>query len=128
MISASKVTTLSRPSKLPSLYSIILGACARRLIVVKIYYMNITLRRYSDPMLIALAQQSGPSIILNALIRGVIFTLILEVIALASNLVVSNLIQMLILAVVFAFLVFSVDIIEKYWAQNRLNSRNQNRS
>jgi hypothetical protein len=79
-------------------------------------------------MLIALSQQSVPSLLLNALVRGIIFTVVIQLIALASGLTTSGVAQMLILVLIFTLLTFSVDLIEKYWAQSRLSSRDQNLS
>lgn len=85
--------------------------------------MNTSLRRYTDPMLIALSQQSIPAITLNALVRGIIFTGIIQLLSIASGLPTSGPLQLAVLAIIFAVLIFSVDLIEKYWAQSRLSHR-----
>lgn len=77
-------------------------------------------KRYDETMLQAIASQPVPALLLNALLRGVAFTLAIELISLLSGLALNGIVQMLILALVFSLLVFSFDIIEKYWAQNRL--------
>ncbi len=78
-------------------------------------------KRYDETMLQAIASQPLPALLLNALLRGAAFSLAIELISLMSGLALNGVVQMLILALVFSVLVFSFDIIEKYWAQTRLN-------
>jgi len=74
-------------------------------------------------MLSALSGQPLPALILHALARGVLYTLLIQLIALLSGLTTSGPIQMLILVIVFGLMVFSVDVIEKYVARARLSRR-----
>lgn len=74
-------------------------------------------------MLQALAEQPVPALLMHAVVRGIAFTLAIELISVLSGLAVNNIVQILILVLVFSLLVFSFDIIEKYWAQNRLKRR-----
>jgi uncharacterized membrane protein len=85
-----------------------------------LHFMNVSFKRYDDTMLQALADQPIPALALHALIRGIAFTLAIQLISLLSGLIVSNIVQILILILVFSVLVFSFDILEKYWAQSRL--------
>lgn len=79
--------------------------------------------RYSDDMLRAVSNQSVLSIAINSIVRGIVFTIILQLIAYASIGQVSSPLQMLVLVVVFGFIVFSVDLIERAWAQHSLSRR-----
>lgn len=85
--------------------------------------MNGLFKRYDESMLQALAGQPVLAVLLNAVIRGVAFTLAIELISILSGFAVNGLVQMLILVLVFSVMIFSFDIIEKYWAQNRLKKR-----
>lgn len=85
--------------------------------------MKALFTRYSDDMLLAVSRQTLLSIVINSLIRGVVFSLILQVIAFASGSRLSSLLQMVVLAIVFSFIVFSVDVIERAWAQHSLSKR-----
>lgn len=85
--------------------------------------MNMSPKRYTDDMLLSLSNQSLPSLILNALIRGGLFIAAIQLISYASVGQISNLVTMLVLALVFSFVIFSIDLIEKYWARERLRRR-----
>lgn len=74
-------------------------------------------------MLRAISHQSMLSIITNAVIRGVIFTAILQLVSYASSTQLSSPTQLLVLVLVFGFIVFSVDIVERAWAQHDLKKR-----
>lgn len=86
--------------------------------------MNMSPKRYTDDMLLSLSSQSLLSIALNALIRGVVFSAFIQLIALASVGQMSNLLSIAVLTLVFSFVIFSVDLIEKYWSRERLRRRN----
>jgi len=85
--------------------------------------MNGLFKRYDETMLQALATQPVFAILINAVIRAVAFTLAIEFISILSGFAANGLVQMLILVLVFSVMIFSFDIIEKYWAQNRLKKR-----
>lgn len=85
--------------------------------------MNGLFKRYDESMLQALAAQPVLAVLLNAVIRGVAFTLAIELISILSGFAVNGIVQMLILVLVFSVMIFSFDIIEKYWAQSRLKKR-----
>ncbi len=74
-------------------------------------------------MLLSLSAQSLPSLVLNAVIRGALFIAVIQLIAYASVGQMSNIVTMLVLALVFSFVIFSIDLIEKYWARERLRRR-----
>ena len=80
-------------------------------------------KRYTDDMLLSLSSQSLLSIALNALIRGILFTAFIQLIAFASVGQISNLLSIAVLTFVFTFVIFSIDLIEKYWARERLRRR-----
>lgn len=82
--------------------------------------MNGSFKRYDETMLRALAAQPLPALVLHSIIRGILFTLAIQLISILSGLPVNGITQILILILVFSLLVFSFDIIEKYWAQNRI--------
>jgi hypothetical protein len=79
--------------------------------------------RYTPQMLVSLANQSLGSLVINALVRAVIFTAMIQLLSFLSGLQVSNVIQMLVLVLVFSLFIVSFDIIEKYWAQSRISKR-----
>lgn len=85
--------------------------------------MNTSFKRYDESMLRALADQPVPALILHAIFRGILFTLAIQLISLLSGLPVNGITQILILVLIFSLLVFSFDIIEKYWAQSRVKKR-----
>jgi hypothetical protein len=87
------------------------------------YGMNLSIKRYTHDMNQALGSQSLPSIALNAVSRGVLFTVFIQLLTIASGLTPSAPAQLIMLAVIFSLFVFSVDLIEKYLAQRRLNRR-----
>lgn len=80
-------------------------------------------KRYTDDMLQALANQTVAAMALNALIRGVLFVVFIQLLTLFSGLQVSSLAQIVMLVFIFTLAMFSVDIIEKYVAQSRLKKR-----
>ena len=85
--------------------------------------MNILFSRYSHDMLIAISNQAIVSIAINSVSRAVVFTLVLQLLAYFSVGQISSLLQMLVLVLVFSFIVFSVDLIERTWAQHALTNR-----
>ena len=85
--------------------------------------MNMLFSRYSHDMLIAISNQTIVSIAINSVSRAVVFTLVLQLLAYFSVGRISSLLQMLVLVLVFSFIVFSVDLIERTWAQHALTNR-----
>lgn len=85
--------------------------------------MNTSLKRYTDDMLISLSSQSLPALALNALVRGVLFITFIQLISYASVGQLSSLLSIVVLTFVFSFVIFSIDLIEKYWARERLKRR-----
>lgn len=85
--------------------------------------MNMSPKRYTNDMLVAIGRQSLPAMALNALLRGVLFTVFIQLLTLASGLALSTIPQMLMLALIFSMFIFSVDLIEKYASQQRLKKR-----
>lgn len=85
--------------------------------------MNTSLKRYTPDMLLSLGSQSLPSIALNAVVRGVLFTALMQLLSLASVGQVSTLPAMAVLAVIFGFIIFSVDLIEKYVSRELIRRR-----
>ena len=77
-------------------------------------------KRYTNDMLAALGSQSLPALLINAVLRGVLFTAFIQLLAFASGLPTSGFVQVIILAFIFSLFIFSVDLIEKYAAQRRI--------
>lgn len=82
--------------------------------------MKRILTRNNPEMLSALSTQSVFALFLNALTRGALFVLVIQLISFAGGLVVNNAIQILFLAVLFSMILFAFNFLEKYWAQARL--------
>lgn len=85
--------------------------------------MNLSPKRYTNDMLLSLSSQSLPSLLLNAVVRSILFTALMQLLALASVGQVSAIPAMLVLALIFAFIIFSIDLIEKYLAREILRRR-----
>lgn len=85
--------------------------------------MNLSLKRYSDDMLMSLSRQPLIALALNALTRGLLFTAFIQLISYASVGQVGTLLSIAVLALMFSFVIFSIDLIEKYWARERLRRR-----
>lgn len=85
--------------------------------------MNLMRKRYTQEMLAALSTQPLFALIINAALRGVAFSLFVQLIAVASGQRASTLLNIAILAGVFAFVIFSVDLIEKNIARESLRRR-----
>lgn len=85
--------------------------------------MNKSITRYTDDMLISLSGQSLPSLVINAVCRGLLFTAIMQLLSYASVGQVSPLAAIAVLAIVFVFIIFSIDLIEKYVAREVLRRR-----
>lgn len=86
--------------------------------------MKPTTNRYTAEMVQAISNQSLLSIALNATVRGILFTAVFQLISYVSVGQLSSPLQLLVLTVVFAFIVFSIDTIERSWAQFSLRSKN----
>ena len=82
--------------------------------------MKLRLTRYTPELLHALGSQTFPSLIRNALMRGVLFALIIQLLAYASSGRINGALQIGVLALIFSLFVFGFDLIEKYWAQSVL--------
>ncbi len=74
-------------------------------------------------MLQALSAQSILSLLINSLVRSCLFVGALQLLAWASGQGSSSLIQIVFLVLIFGFILFSIDVIEKYWAVERLKRR-----
>ena len=83
--------------------------------------MKLRLSRYDPEMLLAISRQTISSIVANALLRAVVFTILLQAISLASVGQWTSLLQFTVLTITFAFIIFSIDIFERAWAIYALN-------
>lgn len=72
----------------------------------------------------ALSRQPLAALLLNAAIRGLLFALLIQAIAFFGGLQTSSISQLLLLALIFSFMIASIDIIEKYAVRARLGRRN----
>lgn len=86
--------------------------------------MKISFRRYdSVQTLQTLSQQTLSSIALWAVVRGLIMNILIQSIAFLGGMSVSTLPQSLLLVLIFSLSLGSIDVIEKYWAQQKLRKR-----
>lgn len=85
--------------------------------------MKLRLQRYTPDMLRSLSTQTYASLILNAIFRGFIFSSIIQLIAFASGQKPSSILQFLLLALIFSFVIFAIDLFEKSWSQLRTNKK-----
>lgn len=85
--------------------------------------MNTSLKRYTPDMLLSLGSQSLPSIALNAVVRGVLFTALMQLLSFVSVGQMSSFAAMAVLALVFSFIIFSIDLIEKYASRELIRRR-----
>ena len=79
--------------------------------------MKLLFKRYDESMKQALSGQPLAALLLNAVIRGLLF-------AFFGGLQTSSISQLLLLALIFSFIIASIDIVEKYAARARLGRRN----
>jgi hypothetical protein len=85
--------------------------------------MNTSLKRYTPDMLLSLGSQSLPSIALNAVVRGVLFTGLMQLLSFVSVGQISTVAAMAVLALIFTFIIFSIDLIEKYASRELIRHR-----
>lgn len=85
--------------------------------------MKLSLNRYTPDMLLAISKQSLPSLFMNVLVRSIVFVGFLQLLAWASGQQTSSGMQILFLLLIFGFILASIDVIEKYWAVERLKRR-----
>jgi|GEM_PF-1526400 len=85
--------------------------------------MKLVFNRYTDDMLTSLGDQTLVAIILNAVVRGVLFTTLMQLLSLASVGQVSTAPAIAVLALIFVFIILSIDVIEKYAAREILRKR-----
>ena len=86
--------------------------------------MKLLFKRYDESMKQALSGQPLAALLLNAVIRGLLFALLIQAIAFFGGLQTSSISQLLLLALIFSFIIASIDIVEKYAARARLGRRN----